>query len=211
MNCSITLRVFLSSVATGLGSIHLSFNNNRSFSSLPSFWKTTTWLNWFLRMERFSLCVCVCVCVFHRVVGPAVTFKVSPNTQNVTTADVANVAGRYFLGSLMLLLVALLQKKRRSHYQWLSGAPEAPHRLRAPRLFECFFLCVFILPHANWPTTPCRVLHINPIFHKMFLSVKASTVYFTFAFSSTPTVFPLTLKRSNLKQKIWLMETCQFG
>uniref|UniRef100_A0AAQ6A104 Protein tyrosine phosphatase receptor type N2 n=1 Tax=Amphiprion ocellaris TaxID=80972 RepID=A0AAQ6A104_AMPOC len=35
----------------------------------------------------------VCVCfVFYRVVGPAVTFKVSPNTQNVSTADVANVA-----------------------------------------------------------------------------------------------------------------------
>uniref|UniRef100_A0A669FAM7 Receptor-type tyrosine-protein phosphatase N2 n=1 Tax=Oreochromis niloticus TaxID=8128 RepID=A0A669FAM7_ORENI len=34
----------------------------------------------------------VCMCVFHRVVGPAVTFKVSPNAQNVSTADVANVA-----------------------------------------------------------------------------------------------------------------------
>uniref|UniRef100_A0A671Z1T7 Receptor-type tyrosine-protein phosphatase N2-like n=1 Tax=Sparus aurata TaxID=8175 RepID=A0A671Z1T7_SPAAU len=40
------------------------------------------------------VCVCVCLCVFSRVVGPAVTFKVSPNTQNVSTADVANVAGR---------------------------------------------------------------------------------------------------------------------
>ncbi|KAF7647619.1 hypothetical protein LDENG_00169020 [Lucifuga dentata] len=29
------------------------------------------------------------------VMGPAVTFKVSPNTRNVTTADVANVAGRF--------------------------------------------------------------------------------------------------------------------
>uniref|UniRef100_A0A671Z1E4 Receptor-type tyrosine-protein phosphatase N2-like n=1 Tax=Sparus aurata TaxID=8175 RepID=A0A671Z1E4_SPAAU len=38
------------------------------------------------------VCVCVCLCVFSRVVGPAVTFKVSPNTQNVSTADVANVA-----------------------------------------------------------------------------------------------------------------------
>uniref|UniRef100_A0AAX7UKA1 Protein tyrosine phosphatase receptor type N2 n=1 Tax=Astatotilapia calliptera TaxID=8154 RepID=A0AAX7UKA1_ASTCA len=41
----------------------------------------------------------VCMCVFHRVVGPAVTFKVSPNAQNVSTADVANVAGRFSLGS----------------------------------------------------------------------------------------------------------------
>lgn len=40
----------------------------------------------------------VCVCVFSRVVSPAVTFKVSPNTQNVSTADVANVAGRCFFG-----------------------------------------------------------------------------------------------------------------
>uniref|UniRef100_A0A669DTJ2 Receptor-type tyrosine-protein phosphatase N2 n=1 Tax=Oreochromis niloticus TaxID=8128 RepID=A0A669DTJ2_ORENI len=39
----------------------------------------------------------VCMCVFHRVVGPAVTFKVSPNAQNVSTADVANVAGRFSL------------------------------------------------------------------------------------------------------------------
>lgn len=37
------------------------------------------------------------MCVFHRVVGPAVTFKVSPNAQNVSTADVANVAGRFSL------------------------------------------------------------------------------------------------------------------
>lgn len=40
---------------------------------------------------------CVCVCVFHRVVGPAVTFKVRPNTQNISTTDVANVAGRFSL------------------------------------------------------------------------------------------------------------------
>uniref|UniRef100_A0A4W5PEF2 Protein tyrosine phosphatase receptor type N2 n=1 Tax=Hucho hucho TaxID=62062 RepID=A0A4W5PEF2_9TELE len=40
------------------------------------------------------LTVCVCVFLFYRVVGPAVTFRVRPNTQNVSTADVANVAGR---------------------------------------------------------------------------------------------------------------------
>lgn len=36
---------------------------------------------------------CVFVCL-HRVVGPAVTFKVRPNSQNVSTADVADLAGR---------------------------------------------------------------------------------------------------------------------
>lgn len=41
-------------------------------------------------VSLFSLCVCV----FYRVVGPAVTFKVSPNPQNVSTADVVDVAGR---------------------------------------------------------------------------------------------------------------------
>uniref|UniRef100_A0A674P4H1 Receptor-type tyrosine-protein phosphatase N2-like n=1 Tax=Takifugu rubripes TaxID=31033 RepID=A0A674P4H1_TAKRU len=39
-----------------------------------------------------EVCVCVCVC---RVKGPAVTFSVRPNPQNVSTADVANVAGRW--------------------------------------------------------------------------------------------------------------------
>lgn len=38
------------------------------------------------------------VCFFiRRVVGPAVTFKVGRNSKNVTTADVANVAGRFSL------------------------------------------------------------------------------------------------------------------
>lgn len=100
-------------------------------------------------MERFSLCVCV----FHRVVGPAVTFKVSPNTQNVTTADVANVAGRCFLGSLMLLLVALPQKKDGA----IIGSSAAHLRpLAASGLlvclsvfFVCVYVCVFILPHAH--------------------------------------------------------------
>uniref|UniRef100_A0A8C7N0X6 Receptor-type tyrosine-protein phosphatase N2 n=1 Tax=Oncorhynchus kisutch TaxID=8019 RepID=A0A8C7N0X6_ONCKI len=43
-----------------------------------------------------SLCVCVCFIhlFFYRVVGPAVTFRVRPNAQNISTADVANVAGR---------------------------------------------------------------------------------------------------------------------
>lgn len=45
-------------------------------------------------LDRVS--TCVCVCVFYRVVGPAVTFKVSPNPQNVSTADVADVAGRCY-------------------------------------------------------------------------------------------------------------------
>uniref|UniRef100_A0A3P8ZST7 Protein tyrosine phosphatase receptor type N2 n=1 Tax=Esox lucius TaxID=8010 RepID=A0A3P8ZST7_ESOLU len=48
--------------------------------------------------SSYGVCVCACVCVWcvcvYRVVGPAVTFRVRPNTQNVSTADVANVAGR---------------------------------------------------------------------------------------------------------------------
>lgn len=40
---------------------------------------------------RLLKCVFVCFC---RVVGPAVTFKVKPNPQNVSTADVAHLAGR---------------------------------------------------------------------------------------------------------------------
>uniref|UniRef100_A0A668AGZ1 Protein tyrosine phosphatase receptor type N2 n=1 Tax=Myripristis murdjan TaxID=586833 RepID=A0A668AGZ1_9TELE len=41
--------------------------------------------------NHLYVCVCVCVCAFYRVVGPAVTFQVLPNTQNVTTADVVNI------------------------------------------------------------------------------------------------------------------------
>ncbi|XP_034078538.1 receptor-type tyrosine-protein phosphatase N2-like [Gymnodraco acuticeps] len=43
------------------------------------------------------------------VVGPAVTFKVSPNRQNVSTTDVANVA-----------------EKETAHYHRLAAAPEPP-------------------------------------------------------------------------------------
>uniref|UniRef100_A0A669BPF0 Receptor-type tyrosine-protein phosphatase N2 n=1 Tax=Oreochromis niloticus TaxID=8128 RepID=A0A669BPF0_ORENI len=46
----------------------------------------------FIQKMSFVKLLNVCMCVFHRVVGPAVTFKVSPNAQNVSTADVANVA-----------------------------------------------------------------------------------------------------------------------
>uniref|UniRef100_A0AAQ6IKA7 Protein tyrosine phosphatase receptor type N2 n=1 Tax=Anabas testudineus TaxID=64144 RepID=A0AAQ6IKA7_ANATE len=58
---------------------------------------------------------CMYMCVFHRVVGPAVTFKVRPNAQNISTADVANVAGRFFLSDqaestkfLILTVVSIL-------------------------------------------------------------------------------------------------------
>ena len=66
---------------------------------LPPSENTTPRRQWEIDSEdvfclTMCLCVCVCLCVFSRVVGPAVTFKVSPNTQNVSTADVANVAGR---------------------------------------------------------------------------------------------------------------------
>lgn len=47
-------------------------------------------------------------CLCFRVVGPAVTFKVSPNSQNVTTADVANVAGRFFFFPLLSLALLTL-------------------------------------------------------------------------------------------------------
>ena len=73
--------------------VWLSFNEHSSFS--PSVWETKPRHQWEIDSEDvFCLTVCVCLCVFSRVVGPAVTFKVSPNTQNVSTADVANVAGR---------------------------------------------------------------------------------------------------------------------
>uniref|UniRef100_A0A3Q4GA60 Protein tyrosine phosphatase receptor type N2 n=1 Tax=Neolamprologus brichardi TaxID=32507 RepID=A0A3Q4GA60_NEOBR len=55
--------------------------------------------NFIIQKMPFVKLLNVCMCVFHRVVGPAVTFKVSPNAQNVSTADVANVAGRFSLGS----------------------------------------------------------------------------------------------------------------
>uniref|UniRef100_A0A3P9IK50 Protein tyrosine phosphatase receptor type N2 n=1 Tax=Oryzias latipes TaxID=8090 RepID=A0A3P9IK50_ORYLA len=39
------------------------------------------------------------IMIYFLVVGPAVTFKVSPNAQNISTADVAGVAGRFTLGN----------------------------------------------------------------------------------------------------------------
>lgn len=72
------------------------FNEHDSFSSL-SLRKKHHFVSIEIDSEavfcKDSVCVCVC-----RVVGPAVTFKVSPNTQNVSTADVANVAGRCNFG-----------------------------------------------------------------------------------------------------------------
>ena len=62
------------------------------------------------------------MCVFCRVVGPAVTFKVSPNTQNVSTADVANVAGRFSLSNVVFILTEI----KTGHYRRLAAAPEAP-------------------------------------------------------------------------------------
>lgn len=41
----------------------------------------------------------VCVCFVCSVVTPAVTFQVRPNAQNVSTADVANVAGKSLINT----------------------------------------------------------------------------------------------------------------
>lgn len=73
------------------------------------------------------------VCVFCSVVGPAVIFQVRPNTQNVSTADVANVAGRFSLSNVVFILTEI----KTGHYHWLAAAPEAPlqhfSKLMTPR------------------------------------------------------------------------------
>lgn len=55
--------------------------------------KTTAPPPWTKTEDASVKLLTVCVCVYS-VVGPAVTFKVNPNAHNVSTADVASVAGR---------------------------------------------------------------------------------------------------------------------
>uniref|UniRef100_A0A8P4GCX7 Receptor-type tyrosine-protein phosphatase N2 n=1 Tax=Dicentrarchus labrax TaxID=13489 RepID=A0A8P4GCX7_DICLA len=83
-----TLLEKLSNRAQLLFSLRL--NNN---TSLP--WKIDS-KDVFCQSSH-CVCVCVCVCVFYRVVGPAVTFKVSPNTHNVSTTDVKHIINPFYL------------------------------------------------------------------------------------------------------------------
>lgn len=44
----------------------------------------------------------MCMCFVYSVVSPAVTFQVRPNAHNITTADVANVAGKRIINTTII-------------------------------------------------------------------------------------------------------------
>lgn len=75
------------------------------------------------RPMRVLKCVFVCL---HRVVGPAVTFKVRPNSQNVSTADVADLAGR--CPPWMTDAPSTATEKKKSRFGCVA-APEAAAKL----------------------------------------------------------------------------------
>lgn len=59
-----------------------------------------------------SLCLfgCVTVTSVHSVVGPALTFRVRPNSQNLTAAEVADKAGKCVWEALVLFRHSLMMQ-----------------------------------------------------------------------------------------------------